>query len=95
MTLRLYVCSLCVVTNPLVTPFCYLWYCGVFLCGFFRLFVSAAFTGLEVWSVSGWKGGVTSQEGPRGFFLFSVWEGVGVFMAGGVSAGLQRSCSGV
>ena len=91
----LYVCSLYVVTDPFVTPFCYLWHCGVFLSGFFQLCVCVSFTGLEVWSVLGWKGGVISQEGPGGFFLSSVWEGMGVFMAGGVLAGLQRSCSGV
>ena len=54
-------------------------------------FVSVAFAGLEVWSVLGWKvSGVTSRKGPV-FFLF-LGMGWGYFMAGGVLAGLRRSC---
>ena len=57
----------------------------------FDYFVSVAFAGLEVWSALGWKAsGVTSPKGP-GFFLFLVM-GCGYFMAGGVLAGLRRSC---
>ena len=54
--------------------FLFLWHCGVFPCGSLRLFVSVAFAGLEVWSVSGrMASGVISQKGPVPP-LFWVWD---------------------